>query len=365
MATVPKDTALKAYATIDDLPQEILFLIFHQLPKNVAASMWYPPPYTAGKILTRKIPTYTKRWLFGRVFVIHSDLHVMVNWDKKFLNQWLLMSPSVFDKINQRGFTWPNSDILVERDDQLWPQSRPWAQQKYTYAKIAVSHMLSTPEYMPVGARMDPEMESLPRLLSPTLSDHVSRLTLQTFNYHQSNYPYKLKVDSLQLNGSHIGIERIIDLSWVKQLTVLAKDATVYRYAQEFTRLTNLFVRYHIGDNGFVAFATTVRWLVMSIPFTCYDYTIPAALATDFELLTHFEVTSRVELVIWPRIWHPPDDNRELWQRTTHAEGARLFQEKQFRQLRMLVLDDHLYVVIRRNGRWVASHEVKHSNLEM
>lgn len=342
------------YATIDDLPEEILFIVFHYLPKNLAFTLLYSPAEIeslAIKIKHRTIPNYTKTWLHSQVFVCDDPSDAVCNWQNEFLNQWLMIPQALFNRL--RGFYFDSSgrDVFTESHYSPWEWSPPHEFESRWEAMFL---------YIPNCAyRCISTMSNRPLLADYFVQyPHISRLMLPDIGPALRNYRGRLRVDSLRLNGSHDNIDGIVNLGSVKQLSVLTDCVGVYKHASKFTLLTDLYIRYHNGFNEFIALAESVTRLVLSVPYSTMYYSEIAALAANFKRLTYCEVTSRVGFIIWPRIWRQPESNQNIRCTQTHHIGALAFKQMNFDNLETLVLDDHPYKVVRVNGRWISSEEV-------
>ena len=71
-------------------------------------------------------------------------------------------------------------------------------------------------------------------------------------------------MDSLQLNGRHPHLDRVIDLSSVKRLTVsISQNIEVFDHRSKFTLLKDLFVSRLVSLEDATVFANTVSRLVV------------------------------------------------------------------------------------------------------
>ncbi|CAN3371550.1 hypothetical protein DIURU_001795 [Diutina rugosa] len=346
------------YATINDLPEEILFIVFHYLPKNLAFTLLYPPDEVESLALTikrRTIPHFTKSWLFSQVFVCDPS-DAVYNWQNEFSNQWLMVPQALFIRLPFTDFDWGVRDVLFESHYSPWESSQPHEcdlQRNF----ISVYFQNYSTRYM-----IAPASESSPSKFFYQ-SPHLSRLMLPDICPAMQKYRGRLRVDSLRLGGSHDNIDGIVNLGLVKQLSVLTDCVGVYKHASQFTSLTDLFIRYHDGSNEFIALADSVTRLVLSVPCSTMYYSEIAALAANFKRLTYCEVTSRVGFINWPRIWRKPDSNQDTRRNQTHHIGALAFKQMNFDKLETLMLDDHPYKVVRVNGRWDSSEEVTNNSV--
>ena len=197
-------------------------------------------------------------------------------------------------------------------------------------------------------------IESLAKFVSHTAEPHFSRLTLSQGIVNR-DMPLNIRVDSLQLLLKDYYIDKIVDLSSVKQLTSI--HGGVFAHAEKLTQLSDLCTGlYNIPLICKGNFPSPIRRYVVYIEHWMYKHNYKLAcqaVASFCSSLEYCEITSRVDTITWPRIqrafnedFHDPN-----WE--SRLSCVTQLQQYQFDHLKLLVIDDYVYSPIRHEGKWV------------
>ena len=328
---------------IEKLPIELIKEFFCLLPKNLAWDVLNPTNLTLPRFNPPGVahPWYRrpeiKRWLLSLVYV-HYGFELSLNWYNDELQQWLLLPRRQYEQIIQNHAEWPSRVVLCPMDPQ---GEASW----YLDDRIPVHKFWLHPNNGGEVCAIRLPLRS---------NQHLSRLALYSYTFDGS-VSTNHRVDSLQLNGLHPHLDRVIDLSSVKQLSVLARvNIEVFEYASKFTLLKDLFVRGLVAPEDIEAFSKTVTRLVFLID-SQIDLKFVEIVA-KFSLLTYFEVTTSVGSFNWPRIWCQLD----MWRaaRPFISIILRAFEKYQFEQLKTLVIFNYPFRIVRREGIWVATEDI-------
>ena len=334
---------------IDKLPSELIKEFFCLLPKNLALDVLGLEKFTLPKINPTDAtkPWYRrleiKRWLFSQVYVYPGFGHDL-NWYNDELQRWLLLPQSHYYLIEQQHSPWPFGVVLC-------PMSMQWGMfmlfSEIPHDDKPIHKFWLHPE----------DGGNVCAISLPLRSNqHLSRLTLGTYTFDGS-VSTNHRVDSLQLNGRHPHLDKVIDLSSVKQLSVLTPRRygfEVFEYASKFTLLKDLFVGIPVTPENMEAFPKTVTRLVLVMD--SLNYISLAETAAKFNLLTYCEVTEHVVFFNWPRTWRKLK-YRVMPDSSLHEMLIR-FKERHFEQLKTLVLYGYPLRIIRRSGIWVSTENV-------
>ncbi|MCH0629473.1 hypothetical protein JNB11_05825 [Kocuria palustris] len=333
---------------IKKLPSELIEEIFRLLPKNVAWDVLHSSNLTlpifnppgVNRLWYRSLKI--KRWLLRQVYVYAYDLEVRFNWFNDELKWWLVLSERKYELMLDQRVEWPYTVVLC-------PMPRP------RYNKKLLIDPKGTIRAGQYWLHPNNGVDICAIGLPLRSNQHLSRLTLATYTFNDS-VSTSHRVDSLQLNGRHPHLDRVIDLSSVKQLTVLTSqnvDAEVFNHAPKFTLLKDLFVGNVARLESFTVFSNTVSRLVVWGSYA-YNYRNVAKTSLRFSLLTYLEVTFYKDRFNWPRIWcqrskRSPTDSV--------YEGVKDFENYYYECLETIVLQGCPFRVVRRGrGRMVTEY---------
>lgn len=329
------------------LPFDIVLEIFLYLPKNLALALLRPQldhPHTG--IVRRPVKGQIKRWLFSHIYVHDSMFHPVLNWHNEELLQWLVLSKAQLEHLNVSGFEWPSCQMLTTEGVFV-----RWHGRVSRISTTSLTRGWVTSNFSQIPWAINPNM------IPSDTGLNLARLALIGYSAILTTPEVRHRVDSLQLEGRHPGIADVIDLSSVKQLTVLTLMGDVFDHASEFTLLTDLFVL--IDAHNVTAFSATVQRLVLVTGRL--DVSRAASLAANFNLLTYCELTRTVMSFNWPRILF---DHEEIRDHNVSANPLYLynsvteFQQQGFDLLEVLVLHKSYLKVVRRDGEWVDTQDL-------
>ena len=335
----------RSFDFIKKLPSELIEEFFCLLPKNLVwdvlnSSNQFLPEFNPPHISE---PWYRRleieRWLLSLVYV-YRDFEPSLNWYNDELQRWLLLSKSQYGEIIHQCVEWPYGVVLF-LGSRFVLLNHTRNRRRTIRADQYWLHPDKGGNVCAIG-------------LPLRSNQHFSRLTLDSYTFDGS-VSTNHRVDSLQLNGLHPHLDRVIDLSSVKQLSVLARvNIEVFEYASKFTLLKDLFVRGLVAPEDIEAFSKTVTRLVFLID-SQIDLKFVEIVA-KFSLLTYFEVTTSVGSFNWPRIWCQLD----MWRaaRPFISIILRAFEKYQFEQLKTLVIFNYPFRIVRREGIWVATEDI-------
>ncbi|CAN3371948.1 hypothetical protein DIURU_002540 [Diutina rugosa] len=329
------------------LPFDIVLKIFLYLPKNLVLTLLRPQPdHPHTGIVRRPVNAQIKRWLFSHIYVHDSMFRPVLNWHNEELQQWLVLSKAQLEHLNFSGFEWPSCQMLTTEGVFV-----RWHGRVSRISTTSSTRGWVTTTFSQIPWAINPNM------IPSDTGLHLTRLALIGYNVILTTPEVKHRVDSLQLEGRHPGIAHVIDLSSVKQLTVLTLTGEVFDHAGEFTSLTDLFVL--IDAHNVTAFSATVRRLVLVTGRS--DVNRAASLAANFKLLTYCELTRTVMSFNWPRILFDHESVRDHLVSANPLylyNSATEFQQQGFDMLDMLVLHKRYLKVVRRDGEWVDTQDL-------
>ena len=245
----------RSFDFIKKLPSELIEEFFCLLPKNLVwdvlnSSNQFLPEFNPPHISE---PWYRRleieRWLLSLVYV-YRDFEPSLNWYNDELQRWLLLSKSQYGEIIHQCVEWPYGVVLF-LGSRFVLLNHTRNRRRTIRADQYWLHPDKGGNVCAIG-------------LPLRSNQHFSRLTLDSYTFDGS-VSTNHRVDSLQLNGRHPHLDRVIDLSSVKQLSVLTprrNGIKVFEYASKFTLLKDLFVYSPVAPEIIEAFSKTVTRLV-------------------------------------------------------------------------------------------------------
>lgn len=317
--------------TIMDWPWEIITQVLDLLPQHHI----YPL-----LSLSKNADYYAKRRLFRQVYVIRLTLPLLHD-DIEELTRWLFLAYPQLDHLLESGYKWPGKLVLIQSE---FPENKP--------AMDAVTMRLKPARVIPVKYintlnRGQPFRALIPIPQLPnSVTDVVrlSRLTLVGPHCYEP-VPIKLEVDNLSVVGFVRGIEECIELSSVKQLSLVhaygKTEGNIYAVAAGLTALKDLFIcQPCLKPSMMKKFPKTVRQLVLKEikiePFAC--------VSRFRKLLEYFEYGNYPLTENWPR---------PLRYTCSVSLQTLSFPKSYMPRLKWIVSDNTVYHVQPTSGNWL------------
>lgn len=259
-----------------DFPLEILVMILDCLPQHRVY------PFLS---LSKGVNHIANQRLFRQVYVLTRGAKPLLHDAVDELLQWLYLTESQFLHLMRYQDKWHGRLVIFE-----WPQ---WSEPVFNAIK---KHLLLAEVVIPkpMNARNSHKfIISLPivsRLASITLEGPI---VLEPVSI-------KLKVDSLRILGDVKGIKDYIDLSSVRQISLIdayaEEDGNIYQLAQQLVRLENLLIAENYRQERLQCFPTTVKKLVYLCDLQSNIEAFPFQM-----LLEYLELDKFCQRYYWPR----------------------------------------------------------------
>ena len=282
-----------------NLPLEIMADIFNLLPQHRVY------PFLS---LSRSINNLVYHRLLRKVFVLKKGYSPLLVDDIEELFEWLYFSEAQFLHIQSTGRPWPALVTIIDVHKRHFRANDTMAQfagpdrTYFTYHEIKATTLLKF------------VVESV-----PTTLPYLSRLTV-TEGIEVEPLAKKIRVDNLLIEGEVVDIDQWVDLSSVKQLSLVCayrpEPDNIYYAARQLTNLQDLFV----ADNGthipkFKKFPRTIKRLVLS-----WSRVTDFAAVRFAEHLEYLEIGLGAGHENWPRRFvaeaHVPVKCRYMYERT-------------------------------------------------
>lgn len=270
----------------------------------------------------RAIDDDVKEYLFGKVYVLapgkQFNFHLM-NYE---LFNWLVLTNTQYHHLVLTGFDWPVGITLIEgKIHPSWQQYHELTE-GHRSAAIGAIHRESLYFYEGCSITGSSTSRNVIGIEGPKIwsylyrKSYLERLVLDDYT-ETPDHNYHIEVDSLQLNGRHPGIDKIVNLSSVKQLSLMTttanRDDGIFKHVHQLTLVTDLCVLSGSGKHG-TAYGSAEYEKICAIPGPVerlvvvtdqrnpYDYTTALNMAMSFPTLVYLEVTHRVNSLSWPRV---------------------------------------------------------------
>lgn len=269
--------------TAFDLPLEILAIVLDLLPQHRVY------PFLS---LSKDVDRCAKKRLLRQVYVLKRGDKPLLHDAVEDLWYWLFLTDTQFLHLMRHEVKWPGQTVIME---MCWFGSQLT---KLIEEHVKPAEVIHTGDVYYMDST--PPRNKVSLILKSWTTPHLARLTIDDYATIEP-IPVKLKVDSLQLFGDVRGLDGCIDLSSVKQLSIVNaesdKDGNIYKLAPHFTNLRDL----QITEQGITSFdlgtfPKTIKRLVISWSYAL-DYD-----ARPFEqLLEYFEICEGARSQSWPR----------------------------------------------------------------
>ena len=264
-----------------DLPLEILARVLDFLPQH------HVYPFLS---LSKGVDHIAKLRLFRQVYVIDFGKPFLHDYIEDLIC-WLVFSGSQFNTLLQSDFKWPGKLLLIGMLSVKTPCKD--VRKRFKPAKVVFFRRIQDFGEAPYDIQL-----SNPKLFT---TQSLSRLTLVGGASYEFP-PYKLRVDNLLVFGNFRKIAECIDLSSVKQLSLVNavnnSDTNICRLAAQLTSLQDLFISQpSLHQSIMKHFPKTIKRLVLN------DVThAPLSCVEPFQLLlTYLEIGNGAHYENWPR----------------------------------------------------------------
>lgn len=326
-----------------DLPLEILAIVLDYLPQHHVYRFLS---------LSKGVNYFARRRLLRQVYVLARGRPVLHNHNKDLV-QWLFVSCTQFKMLIEQKFEWPGKLVQFERLTMRLIDIQE---------RCAPAEIVNCNEYRVF----------IPRL--PVLHTTVPWLAqLKLIGPHTYEpIPVKLRVDKLLVWGDARGIDDCIDLSSVKQLSLVDAydnfEGNIYNLATQLSGLEDLFIRQsNLKSRMLQNFPKTIKRLVVNDVQGDPIYRV----MRFWGLLEYLEIGTGACLDNWPRPIRLPNslftDTYEQWYPSGSfprlkllVRGGKVYAKKypsgEYQKFR-LIAGYHQLKFLLRDHRFVKHHQ--------
>lgn len=264
-----------------------------------------------------------RSFLFRLVYVLPPGKEYNPDLSTDSSDDWLVLTDTQYHNLVLHGFEWPMGLTLIEGTTRKSWKRYHKANPNYMSVEITAIPRTSPNYYeghsSQAGIPSNYTATNILGLKGPRVFDHLKqfpnchleRLVIEDY-IEKPKYPMDIRVDSLQLNGRHPGIHKIVDLGSVKQLSIMTlgayHDDGILKYRLQLTRLTDLSVLAGVGIRNYefdmiCGLPKSVRHLVVVVDHVYEEFFHDAlTIAGFYPKLEHLELTCRVDSITWPRV---------------------------------------------------------------
>lgn len=336
-----------------ELPLEIIAIVLDYLPQHRVY------PFLS---LSKGIDYIAKQRLFRKVYVVNNYSRPFLHDANDDLLHWLYLTNDQFFRLMRLGFKWPGETVFIQ--EHSWKTLVFEAIKKHLHpAEVTIVKKYKEDVVIPSTTQI--LEQSL--LTSFNTHPHLARLSLVRRRFIEPT-PVKLKVDALSVFGIVGGISGCIDLSSVKQLSLVDAYSTdggnIYSIANQMELLKDLYVaQSNLSSDMFSKFVPYVRRLALYDPAMVQIRTTYLGVTENIELteemlkcvfdcakhfrmlLQYFEFGNGPQTQNWPR---PLTKRANI----NYACLDKYFENGEFPKLKICVVESGVYIIDRILGEY-------------
>ncbi|CAN3373832.1 hypothetical protein DIURU_004347 [Diutina rugosa] len=345
-----------------ELPLEIIAIVLDYLPQHRVY------PFLS---LSKGIDYIAKRRLFRKVYVFIEYPGPFLHDANDDLLHWSYLTKFQFFKLMRLGFKWPGEIVFIQENS--WKTLVFEAIKKHLQP-AEVTIVKKYKENVVIPSTIQVLEQSL--RTSFTTHPHLAKLSLVGRRFMEPT-PVKLKVDALSIFGIVGGIRGCIDLSSVKQLSLVdaynTDEGNIYSIANQMESLKDLYVaQSNLSSDIFNKFLPYIRRLALYDPALVQIRTNFYGLTENFGLsekwlrstfdcakhfrmsLQYFELANGPQTQNWPR---PLRKSANV--NYTHLD--KYFENGEFPRLKVCVVESGVYIIDRILGEYNSAELSNHN----